>query len=105
MRILLDECVPRALKRHLPGHEVRTVPEAGWASKKNGELLELAEGHFDLFLTVDQNLQFQQNLLKSKIAIVLLIVADNSIDTILSLLPRIESALAAIQPGEFRIIE
>jgi hypothetical protein len=74
-------------------------------ARKNGELLELAQGRFDLFLTVDQNLQFQQNLLESKIAILLLIVPDNSIDSILPLLPRIESALASVRPGEFRIIE
>jgi len=79
MRILLDECVPRALKRHIKGHEIQTVPEAGWASKKNGELLELAKGRFDLFLTVDQNLQYQQNLHGPSVAILLVAAADNSI--------------------------
>jgi predicted nuclease of predicted toxin-antitoxin system len=52
MRVLVDECVPRRLKRHLPGHEVRTVPEVGWAGKKNGELLRLAAREFDAFVTV-----------------------------------------------------
>ena len=57
MRILLDECVPRRLGRELAGHDVRTVPEMGWSSKRNGELLQLmaAQG-FEVFLTVDQNL-------------------------------------------------
>jgi hypothetical protein len=57
MRLLLDECVPRPLKRDLVGHQIHTVVELGWSSKRNGELLDLlrAEG-FDAFLTVDQNL-------------------------------------------------
>jgi len=62
VRVLLDECLPRRLKRELPGHDVRTAPEMGWASKRNGELLRLAEREFDVFLTVDRNLQQEQNL-------------------------------------------
>jgi predicted nuclease of predicted toxin-antitoxin system len=62
VRILLDECLPRRLKRDLVGHHARTVPEMGWASKKNGELLALAEADFDVFLTVDRNLSSQQNI-------------------------------------------
>ena len=104
MKVLLDECVPRGLRRHLSRHEVQTVPEAGWAGKKNGELLGLAEGLFDVFLTVDQNLRFQQNLMKSKIAVMLLIVPDSSIDSILGLLTEIHDALQSIRPGEFRIV-
>ena len=62
MRILLDECLPKRLKRDLVGHQARTVPEMGWASKKNGELLALAEAEFDVFVTVDRNLSFQQDV-------------------------------------------
>src|SRR5713226_2762093 len=61
MRVLLDECVPRALRKELPGHEVKTVAEAGWAGVRNGELLQLAAKQFDLLLTVDRNLEYQQN--------------------------------------------
>src|SRR6266849_1991569 len=61
MRVLLDECVPRALRRELLGHEVKTVAEAGWAGVQNGELLQLAAKQFDLLLTVDRNLEYQQN--------------------------------------------
>jgi predicted nuclease of predicted toxin-antitoxin system len=61
MRVLLDECVPRALRDELPGHEVRTVAEYGWAGVKNGELLRLAANSFDVLLTVDRNLEYQQN--------------------------------------------
>ena len=62
MRVLLDECLPRRLKRELVGHDVRTAPEMGWASKTNGELLALASAEFDVFLTSDRNLSRQQNL-------------------------------------------
>jgi hypothetical protein len=62
MRVLLDECVPRKLRRELPGHEVLTVTERGWSGIKNGELLALAQAEFDVFLTIDQNLKYQQNL-------------------------------------------
>jgi hypothetical protein len=61
MRVLLDECLPRALRRELPGHEVKTVGEAGWAGVTNGELLTLAAGHFDVLLTVDRSLEYQQS--------------------------------------------
>ena len=61
MRILFDECVPKRLRNHLSGHEVKTVPEAGWAGIKNGELLKKAAGNFDVLITVDRNLAFQQN--------------------------------------------
>jgi len=53
MRVLLDECVPRALRGDIPGHDVKTVAEAGWAGIKNGELLRLAATAFDLVITVD----------------------------------------------------
>jgi uncharacterized protein DUF5615 len=62
MRVLLDECVPRALREELLGHEVMTVAEVGWAGVKNGELVLLAARRFDLLLTVDRNLEYQQNL-------------------------------------------
>lgn len=56
MRLLLDECVPKRLLHELPNHEVRTVPQMGWAAKENGELLGLAESAFDVFVTVDKNM-------------------------------------------------
>ena len=56
MRVLLDECLPRRLKRELVGQDARTAPEMGWASKRNGELLALAAAAFDVFLTADRNL-------------------------------------------------
>lgn len=59
MRVLLDECVPRKLKRELTEHQVLSVTERGWSGIENGELLALAEAEFDVFLTVDQNIQYQ----------------------------------------------
>jgi len=72
VKLLLDECVDRRLARELQGHSVETVPHMGWAGKKNGELLKLAEQQFDVFITTDQNLSFQQNLAKFKIAVIVL---------------------------------
>ncbi len=73
MRVLLDECLPRRLKRELVGHDARTVPEMGWASKRNGELLALAAAEFDVFLTVDRNLSYQQDVSAFDIAVVVLV--------------------------------
>lgn len=77
MRVLLDECVPRRLKRELSEHEVLTVTEHGWSGIKNGILLALAEAEFDVFLTVDQNLKYQQNLTALRISIILLMARNN----------------------------
>ena len=62
MRLLLDECIDRRLAREIEGHGVVTVPQAGWEGIRNGELLRLAQEQFDVFITVDRNLSFQQHL-------------------------------------------
>lgn len=62
MRILIDECIPRKFKFSLKPHDCQTVPEAGFAGKRNGELLTLADGKYDVFVTLDRGLEFQQNL-------------------------------------------
>lgn len=72
MRILLDECVPEPLAKEIKRHTVRTTRQQGWASKKNGELIALAEPEFDIFITSDQNMKYQQNLSKRTIAITML---------------------------------
>ena len=77
MKILLDECVDQRFRKELRGHAVSTVQEAGWAGKKNGELLSLASSDYDVFLTVDRNLYFQQNLVKLKISVLVLIARSN----------------------------
>jgi hypothetical protein len=70
MRVLLDECVPRALRNDLPGHEVKTVAELGWAGVKNGELLRRAAAAFDLLITVDRNLEYQQSFEGLSLAVI-----------------------------------
>ena len=74
MKVLIDECAPKAMKYTLAahGHECLTVQEAGWSGKENGELLALAEDEFDVLVTLDTNLKYQQNLAGRKIAIVIL---------------------------------
>jgi predicted nuclease of predicted toxin-antitoxin system len=69
MKILLDECIDRRFAKEMPGHIVVSVPEQGWAGKSNGELLRLAEREFDVFITVDRNLAFQQNVINFDIAV------------------------------------
>ncbi len=100
MKVLLDECLPRRLAAVLTGHEVKTVPQAGWASIKNGELLKLAENDFDVFLTADRNLSFQQNLAQRKIAVVVLRASSNRFQDLLPLVPKVLIALMAVKRGE-----
>ncbi|HSS75992.1 MAG TPA: DUF5615 family PIN-like protein [Thermoanaerobaculia bacterium] len=72
MRILLDECIDRRLANDIAGHEVKTAPQMGWASIKNGELLALAEQQFEIFVTADRNLSFQQHLPRYSLAVIVL---------------------------------
>ncbi|HET9743993.1 MAG TPA: DUF5615 family PIN-like protein [Terriglobales bacterium] len=104
MRILIDECVPRNLKRSLPFHECLTVQEAGLAGKQNGDLLAMAEGKFDVFLTLDKGLRYQQNLTGRTIAILLVRAKSNDIDDILPHIPQCLDALNKIRPGEVVVI-
>jgi hypothetical protein len=100
MRILLDECVPRPLRKHFPAHHVATIPDMGWAGKKNGELLAaMLAANFDLLLTVDQNLKFQQNLSAAKVAVVVMVASSNRLNDLLPLVPAVELALTASKPG------
>lgn len=69
MNVLLDECTPRVLKRLLPEFKIVSVQEMGWMGITNGALLRLAEEQFDVFVTTDKNLRFQQNLTENRLAI------------------------------------
>jgi hypothetical protein len=101
MRVLLDECLPRKLKRELQGHHVSTVPEMGWAGVKNGALLRLLQtSTIEVFVTVDGNLEYQQNLRRINLALIVLKAPDNTIETLRLLAPRILAALQSIQPGD-----
>ena len=99
MRVLLDECVPRALRNELPGHEVKTVMEAGWAGVKNGALLQLAAKEFDLLLTVDRNLEYQQNFSGVSIAVVVMHAKSNDIVLLRPLMPAVLAAMPDATPG------
>lgn len=90
MRILLDECVPRRLRRELQGYEVRTVPEMGWASFKNGVLLASASGKFDVLVTTDQRLTYQQNTSGFEIAVVVLVARRNKLEQLVKVLKTVK---------------
>ena len=100
MRLLLDECVPKRLKRELHGHEAKTIQEMGWAGIKNGALLRLADGQFDALLTVDQGIEYQQNLSGLSISVVVMLAPSNDVDDLRPLLPGVEQALASVRLGE-----
>ncbi len=105
MKILLDESLPRKLRFEFePEHEVWTVRDKGWLSKKNGELLKLmTEDNFDIFVTVDRNLRYQQNLEGLSVTIFILIAKDNRLQTLRLLIPKIFDGISA---GSFeKIIE
>ena len=87
MRLLLDECMPKRLKQELTGHDVRTVQEMGWAGIKNGALLRLASSQFDALLTVDQGIEYQQDLSGLSLGLVILLGESNDIDDLRPLLP------------------
>lgn len=100
MKILLDECLPKRLKRELVGHEVQTVPEAGWAGEKNGVLLKLMVNAFDVFITVDQNMQYQQPLADVPIAFVVLVAHNNKVETLQPLMRQVLMLLDTIKSGQ-----
>jgi predicted nuclease of predicted toxin-antitoxin system len=102
MNLLLDECVPRPLKSSLTaeGHTCSTVPEAGLAGKTNGELLLLAQSNFQVFVTLDKGIPFQQNLAGLSIAILIVRARSSRLVDILPHVPACLAALRAIKPGE-----
>jgi predicted nuclease of predicted toxin-antitoxin system len=102
MRILLDECVPRRFGRELPEHEVRTVPEMGWASFKNGDLLAAASGKFDVLVTIDQRLRYQRDVSNFSIAVVVLVTKRNKLESLVPLVPELRRVLAEVKQGEVR---
>lgn len=101
MKVLIDECAPKALKKHLTnhGHECLTVQEAGWSGKQNGALLSLAEAVYDVLVTVDTNLRYQQNLAGRRIAIVILYSSSNRLEHLRQHFPAYALALEKIKPG------
>jgi hypothetical protein len=104
VKLLLDECIDRRFAVELAWYEVKTVPQMGWATKKNGELLKLAELEFDVFLTVDRNLAFQQNLSQFNIAVLILRATSNRLADLKPLVPRILSTIPTLIKGKAETI-
>ena len=102
-RVLWDECVPRIRGWRPQRFSVVTVQKMGWSAVKNGELLKLAEVDFDVLVTADKNLRYQQNMKDRRIAIVEL--PCNDLPSVIRLLPRIEVCIDEIQSGEYVVIE
>jgi predicted nuclease of predicted toxin-antitoxin system len=100
MKLLLDECVPRRIRREFLGHEVFTVEQTGLKGLKNGQLLRAASGTFDVLVTVDQNIAHQQNLSSLPMAILVLIAGSNKYDLLKPLIPQALEALKIIRPGD-----
>jgi len=98
VRVLLDECVDWHLSREIPEHEVKTTHQMGWTTIKNGELPALAAEHFDVFITVDRNLAFQQNITTLPIAVIVLRAQRNRLGDLRSLVPDLLVAIAKIKP-------
>jgi predicted nuclease of predicted toxin-antitoxin system len=106
MRVLLDECLPARLRRNLTGHEVQTVPQAGWASIKNGKLLRLIadSGKFDVFLTVDKNLPHEQKVEGLPFAVVVLRCKSNRLADVVPLAPELMRRLPEFEAGRVYVI-
>ena len=102
MRILLDEDLPRRLASLLVGHEASTVQRSGWSGIKNGKLLALAAAKFDVFLTMDGNLEYQQNLASLPIAVLVLEAASNRLEHLAPLVPSVLKDLNHIPPKSLR---
>jgi hypothetical protein len=105
-RVLLDECLPKKLKHEFVNCDVSTVTEMGWAGKKNGELMNAAGGHFDIFITADQNLRYQQNMAYAEVGVIVLVIRNNRIETIMPLMPQIQKEITSVTAGQvFEIAE
>ena len=99
MKVLLDECVPKRLGALIVGHDVRTVPQMGWSGIRNGQLLALAHAAgIDVLLTVDSNIEHQQNVMTLPLSVIVLHASSNDIDDLAPLAPEVLGALAGLLP-------
>jgi predicted nuclease of predicted toxin-antitoxin system len=106
VRVLLDEQLPRHLARELRGHEVSTVQQKGWAGLKNGELLRCAaDAGFEVFVTADRNLEFQQNLSQTRLGVILLVAPSNALEDLLSLVPGLRAVIPKSRSGRIVCVE
>lgn len=99
MKVLLDECVDWRLLRDLTGHDVKTARQMGWSEVKNGELLAMACKQFDVFVTVDRNLAFQNRITELPIAVIVLSARTNRLADLRPLLPDLIAAIGTCAKG------
>ncbi|MGA7853204.1 MAG: DUF5615 family PIN-like protein [Candidatus Acidiferrales bacterium] len=100
MKLLIDECLPRKIKNNLATHDCHTVPDTGLAGKRNGELLSLAEElGYEIFLTMDKGVEYEQNLQHRRLAIIILRAKSNRLGDLLPLLPNCLAQMETIKPG------
>ena len=100
MKVLLDECVPRKLRQHFVQHDCYAVPDLGWSGKKNGELLTLAEQNaVEVFVTVDQGIEYEQNIAGRRLGIVVLKAKSSRYSDLIKCVPEMLRAISSIQPG------
>jgi hypothetical protein len=100
MKLLLEECAPRRLKNYFVGHDVSTIEQAGFKGLKNGDLLRAAEGKFEVLITVDKNIEYQQNTAALPLAIVILAATSNRLESLLPLIPNALKVLETIKTGD-----
>ena len=104
MKILLDECIDRRLAREFIGYEIETVPQMGWAGIKDRELLVLAAAVFDVFITADRNLSFQQNLSQFNLSLIVLQAQSNRLADLKPLVPKILEILDIAPKGQATLV-
>jgi hypothetical protein len=106
VRVLLDEQLPRHLTRKLRGLDVSTVQQKGWAGLKNGDLLRsAADAGFEVFVTADRGLEFQQNLSHARLGVILLVTPSNALEDLLPLVPGLLTAIPNSRPGGILRVE
>jgi hypothetical protein len=101
MRILLDECFPKPLKREFADLDLKSAREIGWSGTKNGALLKLmSDLGFTILLTSDRNIKYEQNLQQAGIAVIVMVARTNRVLDLLPLIPKLRKASFTIQPGK-----
>lgn len=105
MKLYLEECIDWRLTRDIVGHDTRTARDMGWTGLKNGELLARAQAEFDVFITVDRNLAFQQNIAATTLALVVLRARSNRLDSLRLMLDRLHAALPSARAGRVTFVD
>jgi predicted nuclease of predicted toxin-antitoxin system len=104
VKVLLDECLDWRLARDLPGHDVKSVQDMGWSGIKNGKLLSLAQELFEVFITGDRNLSYQQNMTKYQIAVVVLQAGSTRLVHLRPLMPKVLAVLPTLRAGQLMTV-